>query len=82
MKFRFHRELLTESMETLIEVESMAALQAHIQATYEGHPDPIEIRFEHGQYDDRIGWDTWYVMGKMRDGREYPIGMSDAGSFD
>jgi hypothetical protein len=83
MKFRFHRGGFEESMATTIEVSSMAELQIHIHTHWADRVDPPHnIRFEHYIYDPRNGWDTWLVMADHPSGVTYPVGMSDAGSFD
>ena len=50
----------------------------------------VEIKFEYCTFDDRTGWDTYYVLGKLSamDGHEdhapdgfIVLGMSD-GKFD
>jgi hypothetical protein len=83
MRFRFHRGGYTESMVTQIEVGCLEDLKEHIYRSMAGSwPSEPDIYFEYYGHDERNGWDTWLVIVKDQQDREYPIGMSDAGSFD
>ena len=74
MKFRYHRELLSESMDTLIEgtrKDIVAKLRAEGYAgiTFEAYDN---------RPDRRIGWNqTYIVMGQRDGGPKHPIGFSD-----
>ena len=71
--FRWYRETLADSMNTVISFLSYEELLTHVRcALHEQNPAINQLTFEHGGMDDRIGWDTWYVCvdGKC-------IGMSN-----
>ncbi len=80
MRFRFHKGQLNESLKTLVKVKNIKELCSAINKYYKvldkkfliSHQD---IYFQYIGYDERIGWDTFYVKDK-RDG--HVIGMSDA----
>ena len=66
MKFREHRGLLAESMETVVDLEGFDALVAYLAEKFK--PWGVEVTPElvkaekYGGFDTRIGWDTWIVM--------------------
>lgn len=70
MKFRFHRGGLEESMKTVVEVKSIVDLARILDC-------PSKIEFEHIGMDDRINWDTYYVIAD-----NMIVGMSDSNKFD
>lgn len=70
MLFRFHRGGLKESMETVIEVNSMNELIDAIGF-------PHEITFQHIGMDTRVNWDTYYVIADDK-----VIGMSNSKVFN
>jgi hypothetical protein len=64
MKLREHRGLLTDSMETCIEIEpTRDALESAIKESllYFFHFEKKNIHVEPYGYDDRIKWDTHIV---------------------
>ena len=67
MKFREHRSLLVDSMETVKEFDGKKDLIEHLQKDLDrwgvGKYDLSEITIEkYGNgIDDRIGWDTYIV---------------------
>lgn len=65
MLYRPHRETLDDSMKEVVEVNDLVQLEKLM---------PINgvITFSHVGYDDRVGWDTYYVCvdGKV-------VGMSN-----
>lgn len=69
MKFREHRRLLDESMETVVELADYNALLDHLRksaAHWPTHP-PVTaetVRIEPYGRDERIGWDTHIVTLK------------------
>lgn len=74
--FRFHRGSLEESMATVKEFSSYQELVDYVRDAYKEFNEPIgQLLFEHCCYDDRIGWDTWYVS---TEGRVGVIGMTNA----
>ena len=65
MKFRFNRELLDESMETMIDIPpTIEAIQDAMRSAYGKLFKHIkgQIKVEPYGYDDRIGWDTYIVF--------------------
>ena len=80
--YRDHRGSLRNSMSTMQRFDTEAGLREHIVRHY-GEIQTLE--YEHIGMDDRIGWDTWYVLVNgtcvgMTNGRfkEDPV----AGQFD
>ena len=82
MKYRDHRGSLAASMETEREVNSINEIKEHLNKFYKQFEKEIkEIRFKHVGFDDRIGWDTYYVIQRLKGEKEFTVaGMSD-GSF-
>lgn len=76
IKFRFHRGGFKESIETCTSIESYHDLCEHI-FNETGFSD---ISFKYTIFDERCGWDTWYVcFGKYKDVKtKGVIGMSNA----
>jgi hypothetical protein len=66
MKFREHRYLLAESMETMIEVKDRDELILHLKAQldrWDFHFNSDEVKIEpYSGMDKRIGWDTTYIV--------------------
>ena len=67
MLYRDHRGGLAESMETVVELEDRAALDAHIATLLKPWgkivtPDQIHSKWY--CLDPRIGWDTWIITVK------------------
>jgi hypothetical protein len=70
MKFRFHRELLKESMETVIEVSCLEDVKRRYN---ENNLFPIDIiKCVKVCFDERIDWDTYMIIA---DG--FRIGYAD-----
>jgi len=66
MKFREHRGGLAEAMETVVEVEGMRGLVAHMQKLAEQWPSmPVinvnTVKVKPYGFDSRINWDTHLV---------------------
>lgn len=79
MKFRFHRGGLDDSMKTQVLIFTEVHLKKHIEKhipSFKG-----DLQFKHIGFDDRIGWDTWYVLGDCFGEKNIVIGMADTGSF-
>ncbi len=69
MKYRSHRGSLSDSMETEVEVNTLEELIAHINSLNNDFDEKFsgkveELKFEHVGMDERIGWDTYYVLVK------------------
>jgi hypothetical protein len=78
VKYRPHRGGLAEAMAEMVEVKDKAHLERYLLASA-----PLWRPFEsitiepYSGADDRIGWDsTWIVMGRWN-GKDYPIGFTD-----
>ena len=82
MKYRDHRGSLSASMETEREVNSIDEIKEHLNKFYKQFGKEIEeVKFEHVGFDDRTGWDTYYVKQRLKGEKEFKVaGMSD-GSF-
>ena len=79
MKYRDHKGSLAESMETEIQVNSVDEIKSHLNKFYNNFGKKVEeIKFEYCGMDERIDWDTYYVLQKLN-GDEYftVVGMSD-----
>lgn len=79
MKYRDHRGSLSDSMETEREVNSVDEIKKHLNKLYNQFGKEIEeVKFEHVGFDDRIGWDTYYVTKRLKGEKEFTVaGMSD-----
>jgi hypothetical protein len=79
MKYRDHKGGINESMATVQEMQSPQQLMRHLQQVYGDVP---VFGFKHIGYDERTGWDTYYVMAVIV-GQEIPFvaGMSDTDKF-
>ncbi|MCP4336985.1 MAG: hypothetical protein GY679_04030 [Mycoplasma sp.] len=80
MKYRDHRGSLSESMETEREVNSVDEIKEHLNKFYTQFGEEVEeVRFVHVGFDDRIGWDTYYVTQRLKREKEFTVaGMSDS----
>lgn len=83
MRFRFHRGSLDDSMKTQTIVNSIEELVKKIEESHTIFTLKIKyIRFEFCKMDERIGWNTYYVIVKYEEGKmgydnEVVEGMSD-----
>ena len=79
IKYRDHRGSLSDSMLTVIEVESKQDIINHLNKFYKQFGKEVcEIKFVYSTYDDRIKWDTYYVLQKLKESDEFTIaGMSN-----
>lgn len=67
VKFRNIAELLTESMETVQEFDSIEELKKHLNGKYGKFGDTVEdLRFCYLGMDSRINWDTHLVTIKLK----------------
>jgi hypothetical protein len=76
MKYREQRSSLEESMQTEMEVTDKQQLLDHLNQQWNGRV--TDISFQYCTYDQRIQWDTWYVIA-MIEGYDQPmiVGMSN-----
>ena len=79
MKYRDHRESLSDSMETEREVNSVDEIKEHLNKFCNQFGKEVEeIKFEHVGLDNRIDWDTYYVTKRFKGEKEFTVaGMSD-----
>lgn len=78
IKFRLHRALLEDAMKTVVEVEDMAALDAHVRKMCPelGETGPgIEVVPYSMEPDDRIGWQNTYLVCSRAGG--LPLGFCE-----
>ena len=78
MKFRLHRGSLEESMKTVVEIKSPDELRKVIQDNTPWLKGEPIIDFVYAGWDQRVGWDTFYVTvrGPIDTG-PHVVGMSD-----
>ncbi len=77
MKYRDHRGSLKQSMKTVIEVSSIDDIINHLNSV-SFYKKVVKIKFEYACYDERIGWNTYYVLAKYKGERGFKVaGMAD-----
>lgn len=72
MKFRFHRESLTESLETQMEVHSLDDVRLmELERWAQIGADTVSLELgltcTHYGYDQRTDWDTWIIKSSWSD---------------
>ena len=73
MLYRDHKGGLSESMRTVVEVDTREELEAHVRKKF---PDFRELIIEPYGFDDRIMWDTYIVVIRYEnDPVKYPVGF-------
>jgi len=78
MKYRHHRGGLEDSLKTTIEVDNINDLKAYINESYAFGDNVEELKFEYIGMDDRINWDTYMVLMRLKDSDKFMVaGMSD-----
>ncbi len=79
MKYRDHRGSLADSMKTAQEVSTIEEIKQHLNKFYnQFKKSVVEIKFEHAGMDDRIKWDTYYVLQRLEGETDFTVaGMSD-----
>tara|TARA_R110000796_G_scaffold122806_2_gene237142 strand:+ start:132 stop:389 length:258 start_codon:yes stop_codon:yes gene_type:complete len=83
MRYREHKGGLAESLKTEIKIDSKFELLKHLNKQYNSFNKTIsKLKFKHIGIDDRTGWNTYYVLIKLK-GDDYfsVIGMSDSNNF-
>lgn len=75
MRFREHRGGLSESMDTAVELNDKFHFMLHVGMIARRiiPTDAFTISFSRAGFDERIGWDTYYVILEGQG----PIGMID-----
>lgn len=79
MKYRDHRGGLAESMKTVREIETIEDIRTHLDFLFFEFSEEVEeIKVKHVGLDHRNGWDTYYVLFRLK-GEDifYVGGMSD-----
>lgn len=76
MKYRDHKGGLEESMATVQEFETKEELLEYLDKRWAFMVE--DISFKHMGYDDRVDWDTYYVLAHLA-GFKKPVvvGMSN-----
>ncbi len=79
IKYRDHRGGFIESMETVRLFESTDQLFAHLDKTYGlGIKKVVEIKFKYIIKDERIAWETYYVLQRFKGEKTFAVaGMSN-----
>ena len=79
MKYRDHRGNLADSMKTEREVNLINEIKEHLNKFYNQFGKEIEeVKFKHVGFDDRINWDTYYVLQRLKGEKDFTVaGMSD-----
>jgi len=79
MKYRDHRGSLSDSMETVQEVSTIEEIKQHLNKFYNQYGKSVEeIKFKHVGMDERINWDTYYVLQRLNGETDFTVaGMSD-----
>lgn len=79
IKYRDHKGSLSDSMETVQEVSSLTQIIAYINKVWAiCRYEVEELKFSHQGIDNRIGWDTYYVLVKFKGQADFTVvGMSD-----
>jgi hypothetical protein len=82
MRYRHHRGGLDESLETTVEVNTLEELIAHINKDWEVWGKVVaEIKFDHVGMDERIGWDTYYVLQRFQEEDTWTVAGFSDGKF-
>ncbi len=63
MKYRPHRELLSESLAAQIEITTWEEL-VNLVANKSWHKNPVQISWKYEGYDDRCDWEDWNILIK------------------
>lgn len=79
MKYRDHKGSLSDSLETTIEVNSIQEIIDHLNSYCNQFGKEVEeIKFDYSGFDDRVGWDTYYVLHRLKGEANFTVaGMSD-----
>lgn len=79
IKYRDHRGSLSDSMKTVQEVSCVEDIKRHLNEFYNEFGKSVaEIRFSYAGKDERVNWNTYYVMFRLEGERKFTVaGMSD-----
>tara|TARA_R110002012_G_scaffold250357_1_gene428125 strand:+ start:66263 stop:66505 length:243 start_codon:yes stop_codon:yes gene_type:complete len=76
MKYRDHQGGLKESMKTVREFSTINELKEHFRQLGR---IVEEVRFKHIGIDKRTGWNTYYVLQRLKGEYDFTVaGMSDS----
>lgn len=77
--YRDHKGSLKESMKTVITVKSQQDIIDHLNKAFECMGRVIEeIKFDYCGMDGRIGWETYYVLMRLKGDEGFVVaGMSN-----
>lgn len=83
LKYRDHRGGLDESMKTVQEVVSVQEIKNHLNRKFKSFGKEVEeVKFEYAGFDERVDWDTYYVIVRLSGEKEtWVIGMTN-GTLD
>lgn len=82
MKYRDHKGDLQESMNTVIEVNSVDEIISHLNTSYNQFDKEVEdIKFQYVGYDSRIEWDTYYVLQRFKGSGDFTVAGMSNGCF-
>ena len=80
MNYRDHKGSLEDSMATVQTVRTKQQLLKHLSSVY--GKEISEVKFKYACYDERIEWDTYYVLAKVNTDRFCIVGMSNSNQFE
>jgi len=77
IKFRTYTGSLVESMKTVVDISSIDELIKHLNKdTFFGEVE--QVKFKHSCFDNRVGWDTYYVLCRHKGQSNFEVfGMSN-----
>lgn len=84
MRYRDHRGSLSASLETEQKINSLDELKLHLNSSLAFFNFEVEeIKFEYCGFDERIGWNTYYVLQKIKGKKGFTVaGMSDSNVWE
>lgn len=82
IKYRDHRGSLSDSMETEMQVNSVDEIKDHLNKSHSIFGKSVEeIKFRYCGMDNRIGWDTYYVLQRISGEKEFTVAGMSNGNF-
>ena len=82
MKYRDHRGNLLDSMATVQEVNSVEEIKQHLNKFFNQFGKSVgEIKFEYVCYDERVGWDTYFVLQRLEGEEDFTVAGTSDGKF-
>lgn len=79
MKYRDHKGSLAKSMSTQREIKTIDELMQYLNDGWSFLGKEVEeVKFEYCGYDERIDWNTFYVLQRFKGESKFTVvGMSD-----